>query len=436
MRLGTTGLCALIAATVALGASAARPTFEDLVANLKSPNAKTRQEAAAELGKSGRTDAVAPLAALVRDPEWRVRVEVVKALTDLRDRGAVPALVVSLGDGDARIREAALGALVDLHAEVERAGTVPRFLRTFADEHERHSLPVTVRVDPSVYGGIQGMLGDAEIALRESAAYALGILGGRSTLPALATALQDVAPEVRGAAATAIGKVGTAQEGRELITLLSDPASDVRNRTLRAIGVLQVRDAAPVLRQMLDQKLSRDASLRVLESLSRLADPAQAELFRSLAQDPDLERRKLAIEGLARVADGTMIAAFKKDFQRESNESLRLALAFALVRLGDRAFVDSIVLALPSRATGDRCRAYLLELGRDLLNDLYPYLNDPEPEVRAALSDVLAQIGDPEAIARLTPLISDPSPKVADRANRAVERLRNIQAVAQGGPTR
>ncbi|MCL4819968.1 MAG: HEAT repeat domain-containing protein [Vicinamibacteria bacterium] len=430
------GLLTLIAVSLALPAAAARPTFEDLVANLKSPNARTRQEAAAQLGKSGRTDAVAPLAALVRDPELRVRMEVVRALTGLRDRGAVPALTVSLGDGEPRIREEALGALVDLHAEVERAGAVPRFLRTFADEHERSSLPVTVRVDPSVYAGIQGLLGDPEIPLRESAAYALGILDGRPALPALAGALQDPAPEVRGAAATAIGKVGTAAEGRDLIALLGDAASDPRDRALKAIGVLQVREAAPVLRQMLEQKLSRDVSLRVMEALSRLADPAQAELFRSLAQDPDQERRRLAIEGLARVADGSMIAAFKKDFQRESSEPLRLALAFALVRLGDRAFVDTIVLSLPSRYLGERCRRYLLEMGRDLLPDLYPYLNDPEPEVRAALADVMAQVGDPAAIERLTPLISDPSAKVADRANRAVERLRNIQAVAQGGPTR
>jgi HEAT repeat protein len=63
-------------------------------------------------------------------------------------------------------------------------------------------------------------------------------------------------------------------------------------------------------------------------------------------------------------------------------------------------------------------------MGRDVLADLYPYLNDPEADIRADLCDILAAIGDPEAISRLTPLVSDPSTKVADRANRAVERLR------------
>ena len=33
-------------------------------------------------------------------------------------------------------------------------------------------------------------------------------------------------------------------------------------------------------------------------------------------------------------------------------------------------------------------------------------------------------MGDPEAIPRLAPLLNDPSRNVADRANRAVERLR------------
>jgi hypothetical protein len=85
--------------------AATRLGFEDLLANLKSPNAKTRLEAAQELGKSRRKEAVAHLAPLVHDPEAKVRFEVVKALRELRDPSAVPALVTSLGDGDPGIRE-------------------------------------------------------------------------------------------------------------------------------------------------------------------------------------------------------------------------------------------------------------------------------------------------------------------------------------------
>ena len=92
-----------------------------------------------------------------------------------------------------------------------------------------------------------------------------------------------------------------------------------------------------------------------------------------------------------------------------------------------RAFLDTIVLSLPSRMLGSRSRSYLLEMGPTILPELYPYLNDPEAEIRATLCDIIASFGDPGAIPRLTPLINDPSQTVADKANRAVERLRRVE---------
>ena len=238
---------------------------------------------------------------------------------------------------------------------------------------------------------------------------------------------------MRGAAATAIGKVGTAADGRALIPLLADEDAEVRNRVLQAIGVLQVREAGAPLRQMYEANRRRESAVRVLAALSRIADPAQADLFQEVVQDPDPERKRLAIEGLGRISDPSRLPAFKKDYQREKTDELRLAYSFALTLLGDRAFVDTIVLNLPSRTLGTRSRNYLLEMGSDVLPDLYPYLGDPDPEVRAALCDVIALIGDADAVARLTPLINDPSPKVADRANRAVEKLRRGQAARTTG---
>ena len=419
---------AVLLAAVSAGAAATKPSFEDLVANLKSPNASTRQEAAAALGRSRRREAVTPLAALVRDPEARVRLEVVRALRALRDASGVPALVTSLGDGDRDVREEAVGTLVEIYTERDRVGTVERFLEIFSDEYDRTSVAPFTVVDPAVENALAGSLRDQDPFIREQAALALGILNARPALPALSNALRDPDAGVRGAAATAIGKVGTAQDGRALIPLLADGDAEVRNRVLQAIGVLRVREAGPALRQMYEANRRREAGVRVLGALSRIADPAQVDLFQEVVQDPDPERKRLAIEGLGRISDPPRLPAFKKDYQREKTDELRLAYSFALVLLGDRAFVDTIVLSLPSRTLGTRSRNYLLEMGSEVLPDLYPYLGDPDPEVRAALCDVIALIGDVEAVARLTPLINDPSPKVADRANRAVEKLRRGQA--------
>jgi HEAT repeat protein len=416
---------ALLAVLAAAPALLAEESFDDLLANLKSPTARTRQNAVQALGKSRRREAVAPLSALVRDPEPRVRLEVVGALRTLRDLSAVPALVTSLQDGDPKVREEAISSLVEVYAERDRGGPIDRFLQAFSDEYDRTSVPPYTAVDPQVYRALAAALRDEQRGIRAEAAYAIGILGGASVGRELVAALQDPEAEVRGAAATSLGKVGNAEEGKALVPLLADESSGVRNRALQAIGVLRVRDAGPALRELFEQNRRRELGTKVLASLSRIGDPAQGDLFRELLSSTDPEQRRLAIEGLGRVADASLLPSFKKDYQREKNADARLAYNFALVTLGDRAFLDSIVLALAGTSgEAARARGYLLELGAKVAPELYPYLNDPDAEVRGAVAEVLAQLGDVAAVTKLTPLLSDPNTKVADRANRAIERLR------------
>jgi hypothetical protein len=120
-----------------------------------------------------------------------------------------------------------------------------------------------------------------------------------------------------------------------------------------------------------------------------------------------------------------MLPAFKTDFQREKDGDVRMAYGFGIVRLGDRAFLDSLVLALGGSGSSARhARDLILELGPSLAPDLYPYLADKDPSVRGAVCDLLAALGDANAAPKLTPLLADPNSKVADRANRAIEKLR------------
>jgi HEAT repeat protein len=311
-----------------------------------------------------------------------------------------------------------------VYSERERSGAVGRFLELFSDEFEKPTPPLFTTVDPSVYRALAQLLRDERKELRQGAAYAAGILDGRSIVGDLVAALPDVDPGVRGAVATAIGKVGTSADGQKLIPLLSDDSASVRNRALAAIGALRVREAGPALREMYEANRRKEQGVKVLESLSRVADPSQADLFREVVRESDPERKRLAVEGLARVSDASMLPAFKKDFQRERGDDLRLAYAFAITRLGDRDFLDTLVLGLPSSSAGKRVQGYLLELGPGILTDLYPYLNDQDAEIRAQLCDIIAAMGNAASLSVLEPLVNDPSPKVVDRANRAIERLR------------
>jgi HEAT repeat protein len=371
------------------------------------------------------------VSALVRDPEQTVRLEVVRALRVLRDLSGVPALVTSLEDGDPVVREEAISALVEIYTERERSGPVGRFLETFSDEYERSALPPYAVVDPSVFRGLSERLRDGSADIRADAAYAIGLLGGGRSIPDLIRALQDPEAEVRGAAATALGKCATAEDGRALVPLLADESTTVRNRALQSIGVLRVHEAGPALRAMFSQHRRRELGTRVLATLARTGDPAQADLYRELLVSNDPEQRRLAVEGLARIADPSMLPAFKTDFQRERNGDVRIAYAFAIARLGDRAFLDSLALALGgSGATAGHARDLIIELGPGIAPDLYPYLKDRDPGVRGAVCDLLAALGDTNAAPKLTPLLVDPNPKVADRANRAIEKLRRAGAAS------
>jgi HEAT repeat protein len=69
-----------------------------------------------------------------------------------------------------------------------------------------------------------------------------------------------------------------------------------------------------------------------------------------------------------------------------------------------------------------------------VVRELYPYLKDPDADVRAVLCDILGTIGDAGTIQQLTPLLTDPNSSVVDRATRAIERLRRANAASPAPP--
>src|SRR6185295_18524183 len=99
-----------------------------------------------------------------------------------------------------QIREEALGALVEIYAERDQTFPLSRFLESFSDEYDRASVPPYTNVDPAAYQALASALSDEQKAIRQEAAYALGILDGKSQVKALGGALQDPDPGVRGAA--------------------------------------------------------------------------------------------------------------------------------------------------------------------------------------------------------------------------------------------
>ncbi len=388
--------------------------------DLASANPSVRRKAASDLGKSKAPDALPRLAALVRDPDVDVRVTVLRAIASLRDLAGVPSMVVFMADSQTRVRSEAIDGVVEIYTHRDRPG-MSRFLSIFSDGRDKPEPLLVSSVDFEVYRSLAALLKDSDLGVRESAAEAIGILGGTEVAADLARATGDSVPAVRSAAVTAIVKVGTSADGEALTPLLRDPSATVRRRAIAGLGRLKVVDAAPDLRRYFEANSESEDGILALNSLAQIALPQDRPLFQRLVLQPDARKRRPGIEALARLNEKGNEARFKRDFQREKNEELRAAYAFAIFLFGDRPFIDTVVLGLAG--TKDRARqarGYVEELGARALPEALDYLREPDPKIRAGLCDAFSTAGVTGASGAVEPLARDKDPQVAASALRAL----------------
>jgi len=408
----------------------ARPAFSAVAEQaaatdpLRSENPRVRRRAANDLGKSGGPDALPRLAELVRDPDSDVRLAVLRSIASLRELAGVPSMVVFMGDAEAKLRLEAVDGVVEIYTRRDRPRT-SKFLSIFSDGRDKPEPMVVAPVDFQVYRSLAGLLKDSDKDVRESAAEAIGILGGTEVAVDLVAALRDASDDVRAAAVTAIVKVGTSADGEALSPLIADRSSSVRRRAISGLGRLKVAEAAPGLRQLFARSPDSEDGLLALSALAQLALPEDRLLFQGLVIKADPNLRRPSIEGLARLGNKANEANFKRAFQREKVEELRVAYAFALFLFGDRPFLDTVVLGLGgSNDLFRQSRGYLEEFGASALPEVLDYFQEPDAKIRSGLCDALANVGVVDALPAIEPLLSDRDRQVAASAARAVAILK------------
>lgn len=132
--------------------------------------------------------------------------------------------------------------------------------------------------------------------------------------------------------------------------------------------------------------------------------------------------RQRAAEALARLAATDQKKVVEGYQLQEKNKEVRLALDWALYRMGKADALFRIVRELNS-SRHDQAAGYLKQL--DSANLLYPFLkeNDTPAKVTAGVVEALGQIGDKETLAMLTPLRESFAPGVAAAAEVAIEQI-------------
>jgi HEAT repeat protein len=416
-------------------AIAVQSSFQDEIANLKSPNVGTRVKAAKALGQSKRPEAVPALTEAMRDPELKVRKQTIFSLRGFNSTDAIDGLLIGLRDEEKGIRGEAMVALLEIYVGAGNAELGGALSFLLGPRYKTPKLNGLIPVSSEVVTALEARLQDEEPVLRRRAAYTLGVLDAASAVDSLAAALSDPSKDVRLEAASALAGIGNDAAGEALRSTLSIATSDATfaGHVVDALGQMKYLPAGPELVSIYDGNVNNLGN-RALRSLALMGAPEARGVFYYQMTSKQSEQRRWAAEGLGRLSDNALIPGMMKDFLREPDPEVQLAYCFALARLGQHEFVDRIALSLGNKKLQEQAHEYAVELGSPLLDELVTYLSDPVPEVRKEMAQVLMEIGDPAAIPYLKPLLSDPDMEVADRANRAIARLQQGDLSASSTP--
>jgi len=154
-----------------------------------------------------------------------------------------------------------------------------------------------------------------------------------------------------------------------------------------------------------------------------MADPraTSARWARQLGHYDPLVRQEAA-EALARLAAVEQKKLVEGYRLQEKNKNVRLALDWALYRMGKSDSLFQIVRELDS-GRHEQAVSYLAKVESPSLLHSYLKEEDRPPRITVGLLEALAELGDQESLALVTPFRDSYAPGVAAAAESAIEKI-------------
>jgi hypothetical protein len=183
-------------------------------------------------------------------------------------------------------------------------------------------------------------------AIRRTAIYLIGELGGSHALPDLAELLDDTEPQVQRAAIRAILNVGTDETFRILERALATGSPHARDAIMHSIGAVRDERATPLFTYILRRVDHRGPLaaiyVRAIESLGALRDPAGISPLRDVlfrgewwAPRRTAALRSAAAGALARIGTSEAISVLQ-DAATRGSRGVRAAARAHLTARGRR----------------------------------------------------------------------------------------------------
>ncbi len=422
LRLGYGGRVAgfiLLSILSAAPLRAQQVTFESTVAELSSPDPRTRLRAVQLLKGAGYPEAAVPLAKLVNDPEDELQFEAIAAeLNIFLAQKVTP--------------KKRVGLIVEVRG---RIAAEPIF-------SGGPSVLSATRVAPEVAAALATASRDRNLRVAVEAIYAFGSLAGEvresdrpavlsQAAPIFAGMIGAPDPTVRLAAVRIIGRVWARRPadppleetlGDAVIAALNDAESPIRETAMWALGAMKNERAVQALGDLFQYYRKGPLAETAYDALARIGHEGSMPHFNAELAGKSQTYKLLAIEGMARTRDVTRLQPIHTALAKEKNEALLLGGHFANALLADGP-IDTIVESLTRPRLHTQARQYLEDLAFGRAALFAKHLQDPDAQVRGELVDLLGRSGDPNAAPLIEPLVRDRDADVAFAATRALARL-------------
>lgn len=165
------------------------------------------------------------------------------------------------------------------------------------------------------------------------------------------------------------------------------------------------------------------ALVRAQDEPSRAQGADSSAVARKLSSRSPFERRKAA-EELARLAAVEHLRLTEGYRAQEKDSRVKLALDWALYRMGENETLFNLVRALDEKGHAEQSVAYLKQLEGP--EPLYVFLGRVNGLTQIRLLEVLAAVGDRGTLEKIKPYTESTDPLIADAAKFA-EREINIR---------
>jgi HEAT repeat protein len=395
-------LCAAVIALSTATLDGAQAQWQDVIRNLRHPNADTRLEAVGRLGRANHAAALDPLIPLVRDPDDRVQVAAIDAeLTFFLSDRISDRRILGVGGSKSRAQLAFEAGPLVRTATPAPSALIDVLTTAIRDENPR------VQFD---------------------AVHALGFIAEgplpADQLRALTDELDHYDPVIRAATARVIGRLRQREAGDRLLAALDDSSQTVRQFAVESLGLVREDRALPRLRDLIARAGNRSVDGLAL-AMARIGAPDDLAYFTQGLTARSAGVRRASAEGIGRIGATASLGAIEQLLAGERTPAVRLAGLFALHRLG-RGQAREIAMLLADDERAAQARDYLFEIGRDAVPGVHEALKaSVQSRPRADLIQVIGYLGGAEDIGTVQPLLADPDERVQRAAAAAVTRLKN-----------